>query len=225
MRPPVWLVHSHFTFTSCEIHHCGWQFMTSRLIRCQDHIISSRDFIWNNSAHYSVVVYDGNVVTDRISCSHFQCSRWPIPALWWHNATFSVVGSTVQSMIDSQTVDDRHPDSRWQNPLHCVVDDRLDGELVPRVTGEEPEDGVTSSANLRKRNQLWLGANHKKEWKILIYSAKWSENWKHCTSIRHKVLLTSARRASLGFLGLKGPCFFACSTWAVVIKIIMHLHL
>ena len=109
----------------------------------------------------SYLWYDGNVVTDRISCSHFQCSRWPIPALWWHNATFSVVGSTVQSMIDSQTVDDRHPDSRWQNPLHCVVDDRLDGELVPRVTREEPEDGVTSSANLRKRNQLWLGASCK----------------------------------------------------------------
>jgi len=130
--------------------------MMSRLIRCQDHIISSRDFIWNNSAHYSVVVYDGNVVTDRISCSHFQCSRWPIPALWWHNATFSVVGSTVQSMIDSQTVDDRHPDSRWQNPLHCVVDDRLDGELVPRVTREEPEDGVTSSANLCQKSKSWF---------------------------------------------------------------------
>ena len=161
MRPPVSLVHSHFRFTSCEIHHCGWQFMMSRLIRCQDHIISSRDFIWNNSAHYSVVVYDGNVVTDRISCSHFQCSRWPIPALWWHNATFSVVGSTVQSMTDSQTVDDRHPDSRWQNPLHSVVDDRLDGELVPRVTREEPEDGVTTSANLRKGKQFWLGASCK----------------------------------------------------------------
>ena len=28
-----------------------------------------------------------------------------------------------------------------------------------------------------------------------------------------KTLLTSASRASLGFLGLKGPCFLACSTW------------
>ena len=29
----------------------------------------------------------------------------------------------------------------------------------------------------------------------------------------HNHQLTSASRASLGFLGLKGPCFLACSTW------------
>ena len=33
------------------------------------------------------------------------------------------------------------------------------------------------------------------------------------TTTTHNHQLTSASRASLGFLGLKGPCFLACSTW------------
>ena len=153
MRPPVSLVHSHFTFTSCEIHHCGWQFMMSCLIRCQDHIISSTDFIWNDSSHYSAV-YDVNEVNVRILCSHFQWQSMTHPC-------FMVTQCHYQSSRQFSVVDNSLLDSGWQNPLHSVVDDRLDGELVPRVTREEPEDRVTSSANLRKRNQLWLGASCK----------------------------------------------------------------
>ena len=126
--------------------------MMSRLIRCQDHFISSTDFIWNDSSHYSAVS-DVNEVNDRILCSHFQWQSMTHPC-------FMVTQCHYQCSRQF-SVDDKLPDSRWQNPLHCVVDDRLDGELVPRVTREEPEDGVTSSTNLRGKNQFWSGASCK----------------------------------------------------------------
>ena len=129
--------------------------MMSCLIRCQYHIISSTDFIWNDSSHYcNSAVYDVNEVNDRILCSHFQWQSMTNPC-------FMVTQCHYQSSRQFSVVDNSLLDSRWQNPLHSVVDDRLDGELVPRVTREEPEDGVTSSANLRKRNQLWLGVTCK----------------------------------------------------------------
>ena len=35
-------------------------------------------------------------------------------------------------------------------PLYSVVDDRFNREFVPRVAREEPEDGMTSPAHLKK---------------------------------------------------------------------------
>ena len=69
--------------------------------------------------------------------------------------------------------------------LDGVVHDRFHGELVRGVAGEEPGDRVPAATHLEHRVAP-LG--------------------------RFELKLTSARRASLGFLGLNGPCFFACST-------------
>ena len=41
----------------------------------------------------------------------------------------------------------------YRLPLYSVVDDRFNREFVPRVTGEEPEDGMTTSAHLKKKNK------------------------------------------------------------------------
>ena len=201
--------------------------MMSRLIRCQDHFISSTDFIWNDSSHYSAVS-DVNEVNDRILCSHFQWQSMTHPC-------FMVTQRHFQCSRQYSAVDDRLPDSWWQTPRQSMTQSTTLCSRWParRRTCPQSDKGRTRGwgdlvhkPEGKKSVLKWCELqNHKKEWKILIYSAKWIENWKYCTSFKHKILLTSAKRASLGFLGLKGPCFFACSTWAVVIKIIMHLHL
>ena len=39
----------------------------------------------------------------------------------------------------------------YRLPLYSVVDDRFNREFVPRVAREEPEDGMTTPAHLKKR--------------------------------------------------------------------------
>ena len=41
----------------------------------------------------------------------------------------------------------------YRVPLYSVVDDRFNREFVPRVAREEPEDGMTTPAHLKKKNK------------------------------------------------------------------------